>query len=500
VPSEPGQRQPRAFDSLLVFVFAWLWLSLRAEPPVHSDMNRELAFARDLVDGAELYLHGPWASFAGLVHGTAWIDLLALCQRCGFGITGIDRVITTLLASAVSVMHLGVARLLAAAGPMPSEPWHARIGPLAGALAFLATLPATCQLPILWQPSLLPVAIAFAHVAMWRLLARGALLDGLALGLFCALAFDIHVIAVVWFAVLVFAAPLAGRRPGLTTLASIAAVLVFLLVSSPELLSSNLEVARAQGWLLPGLSMAAVLVAAGRMLRSRFAALSLRRRLELAVVVEVALAVVVMLASRLPGTPTLMGRYLLPFGPGVVLLFALLISHRGGSRVRTMLVSAFAILLLLASVPRLRRVWERSLPLTPTYSYRELEAVAHALASHHHTWTELVVRLQGPDRALVLGGLASMLLPGDATAPAAEPGLLMLAVDPADAERALAELPSSTRTVALERATVLLIETTTRLDRPSPPAPKRSSAPPCCSASFVASSKRTPRPGSAVRQ
>src|SRR5690606_34176758 len=167
----------RAFDSLAVFVIAWLWLSLRVEPPLHPDTSRDLAFARDLVDGVELHLHGAWASLASLEQGTAWIDLLALCWRLGLGIDGTGRVLTTLLAIAVAAAHYGVAQLSSAAGPVAGSRLIARAGPFAGALVLLVSLPVCCGMPIVWQPLLLPVPVVFAHLALWRLLDRGELLD-----------------------------------------------------------------------------------------------------------------------------------------------------------------------------------------------------------------------------------------------------------------------------------------------------------------------------------
>jgi hypothetical protein len=460
-----GERRTRAFEFLAVFALAWLWLSLRADPPGHPDTSRELAFARDLVDGAELHFHGPWASFAGLVHGTAWIDLLALCRVCGLGIVGSDRVTTMLLAAAVAVSYLGVAQLLRVAGPAPNHRVHAHLAPLAGTMTWLATLPASCEMPIWWQPMLLPVAVAFAHLSLWRLLTGGRFVDGLALGLLCALSFDIHVAAIVWFVMLSFAVPLAAKRPAVTMLASTAAALGYLLIASPAALSHNLEIAQQRGWIAAGLLLCIMLAIVGLLLRSRFAALPLRRRLELAIAAEMVLAAAVLLAAGLPDTPVLMGRYLLPFGPAVVLAVALVIRHRGGSPARTAIVTGLAMLLLLASVPRLRQGWDRELPLYPAYSVRELELIAHELATDGHTWTELVVRLQGPDRALMLGGLASLIDSGEPAAPDSEAGLLVLTLTPSDAERMLAELPPSTRTVPFQQATALLIETAARLDR-----------------------------------
>src|SRR5690554_2268947 len=168
-------RWSRAFDTLVVFALAWVWLSLRSETPLHPDSSRDLAFARDLVDGAELHLQGASASFASLEQGTAWIDLLALRSRLGIGLVGLDRVMTTLLAGSVAAAHLGIVRLLAAIGAGEEQRSIARLGALAGAIVLLASLPAVCEIPTLWQPLLLPVPIVLLHLALWRVLDRGEL-------------------------------------------------------------------------------------------------------------------------------------------------------------------------------------------------------------------------------------------------------------------------------------------------------------------------------------
>lgn len=460
--SEPRERAPVSLEALFLFAFAWLWLSLRAESPLHDDSSRDFAFARDLADGVELHLRGASTSFAGLEQGALWIDLLALCRRLGLGILGVDRVLTTLLAGSVAAVHYGVAELVRAAGPAPSERLIARAGPLAGALAWLASLPVACQMPVLWQPLLLPVLVVLAHLALWRVLERGELLDALAAGILCALAFDVHVVAIVLLAALALVVPLGARRPGIATPASLAAALGLMWLSSSVALTDNLEQARAHGWVTPGLAMVGLLILAGLLLRSRFAALSLRRRLELAVAVEALLVAAVVLASWLPSTPALAGRYLLPFCPGLALAVALVIGRGGGTRTRALVVTGLAALLLVAATPSMQSRNPRSLPLLPEYTQREFEAIADALDGH--TWNQLIGRLQGPDHDLVLSGLSAELDPGEPIS-AADTGILLISVDPNAVEPLLTELPSATRIVAISNASALLIETPARLDR-----------------------------------
>lgn len=448
-----------------MFALAWVWLSLRSDTPLHPDSGRDLAFARDLVDGAELHLQGASASFASLEQGTAWIDLLALCQRLGLGLVGIDRVMTTLLAGSVAVAYLGITRVLARIGGAGEEHRSlARLGSLAGTVLLLASLPAVCEMPMLWQPLLLPVPIVLLHLALWRVLDRGALIDALALALFCALALDIHVISIALVIPSMVAIPLACRRPGLATGASMIVGLGYTALSSATAAVANLVTGYQDGWLLPGLGACAVVLAAAWVLRSRFKALGLRRRIELVVALEASLVAVVVIASLLPSTPPLAGRYLLPFVPALGLAVAL-VAVRGGSLRRAWSVLGFAVLLLLASWPMLRPSSGRELPRHPAWSQAEFELVARELHGRGLTWTELVGRLQGPDYEVVLGGLSAWVDPGPIPAPTVESGLLLVGLEPRLAASVLDELPSTTTIFELPEVTVALVETSARVDR-----------------------------------
>jgi len=462
----------------VVFVLAWTWLSLRPDALLHPDSSRDLSFARDLADGVELHMHGAWAAYASLLQGSAWIDLLALCRRLGLGVPGIERVMTTLLAGAVAAAQLGVARLIAATSTGPAHP-GARLGTIAGALLLLASLPATCEMPVLWQPLLLPVPAVFAHLAAWRVLERGELIDGLALALMVALASTVHVIASVLVPPAILIVALACRVPGLgergrlrsaahgllAAAASVGVGLGFVLLRSSKAVFANLRIAGEQGWLPPVWGVGLSVLVLGLVLRPRFAALGVRRRLELAVGFEALLVGVIVLASFSAATPALAGRYLLAFAPGLVLAAALL-AVRARSGLTAGMIAAVSVVLLATSITALRPYERRQLPFAPTLSQAEFELVAGALAERGITWVDLVGRLQGPDHEALLGGAAAALEPGTLPPPAADTGLLLLALEPARAQAVLAELESNAATVELSASmTMLIVDTPARLDR-----------------------------------
>src|SRR5690606_37683839 len=108
---------------------------------------------------------------------------------------------------------------------------------------------------------------------------------------------------------------------------------------------------------------------------------------------------------------------------------------------------------------------ERSLPLYPNYSQRELELLAREFDERGLTWVELVAGLSGPAHEELLGGLASRLEPGEPERVRSHLGLLVLALAPDDAAAVLGELPSSSEALELGDATVLLIDDDARLDR-----------------------------------
>jgi hypothetical protein len=470
LPLAPSRRQAsrnKAALALAVFVLAWVWLSLRPSAPLQEDTSRDLAFARDLVDGTTLHLHGAWASFAALQHGSGWIDFLAACQLAGLGIVGIERVLTTLLAASVALAYLGFATTL----PSRADVRVGERASLVGAMLLLASLPFACEMPILWPPLLLPIVIVLAHLSMWRLLRDGALIDALALASFCALAFDLQLICGALALLGLMAVPLASKRPIVATLVFVALGLGTVALCSPVALSANFEILREHGWLVPVLAVPCVAVVAGVLARRRFLVLAWEARLRLALGVELMMLVLILLMPRLLSglafdvAPGSTGRYLLPFLPAVALAAALASSWARSPR-SAALSLAFAIVLVFASVGTLRPKSERSLPIYPAWAVAEFAPVAAVIVERGWTWTELAMRLQGPSHVQVLGYLSSIVEPGDAEPARAEAGLLLLALLPQDARALADELPAArVTTIELDDLHAMLIETPARTDR-----------------------------------
>ncbi|KIG15725.1 hypothetical protein DB30_05295 [Enhygromyxa salina] len=456
-----------------MFVITWLWLWLRPASPLQEDTSRDLAFARELVDGTQLHLHGAWASFAALHQGTTWIDFLALCQLTGLGISGIETVLTTLLAGTVAVAYLGFGHLLPRREEI-SPPNAALVGdlaPLIAAVVVLAALPMTCEMPLLWQPILLPVPIVLAHLCLWRLLRDGELIDALALAVLCAFALDVHVVSLAMVMLAVVAVPLASKRPWLATPAALALGLGTLALCSPAALSGNFGILREHGWLVPiGVTLGAA-VLAGVLARRRFAALSWETKLRVALGGELSAMAIVIAASLHPSTPALTGRYLLPFVPAVGLALGFTAS-RASSRGSLLTSTALSLGLLLASWSWLRPDSARMLPIYPAWRVDEFEPVAKLLRERGLTWTELAGRLQGPSHAMVLSHLSSLVDPGSPEPAHAQTGLLLVALDADQAQQVLAELPEGSQAdpqrvtmLELGQLRALLLETSARADR-----------------------------------
>lgn len=464
-PPAPSRRQ--AVLALSVFVLAWVWLSLRPSAPLQEDTSRDLAFARDLVDGTTLHLHGAWASFVGLQHGSGWIDFLAACQLAGLGIVGIERVLTTLLAASVGLAYVGFMATL----PSQSDARVLERASLVGALLLLASLPFACEMPILWPPTLLPALIVLAHLSMWRLLRDGALVDALALAIVCALACDLQLICGALALLGIAAVVLASKRPLFATPLAVGLGLATAALCSPAALTANLDIVDERGWLVPAVLLPCLAVVVGALARRRFLALAWAARLRMALGAELFMLVLILLVPRvLSGgspdiAPVLTGRYLLPFVPAVALAAALASSWARSPR-SAALSLVFAMLLLLSSLGTLRPKPERSLPIYPEWRLAEFAPVAAVIVERGITWTELAVRLQGPSYEQVLGYLSSVVEPGSADPERADAGLLLLALEHDDARSLLDELPAArVQTVELDDLSALLIETPARTDR-----------------------------------
>lgn len=468
MPDSHTLASPRR-DALLVglaFTCAWLWLSLHPDAPLHEDTSRDLAFARELADATQHHAHGAWANFAALEQGTSFIDLLALCRLAGLGFVGIDRVMTTVLAASVAVAMWGFMQVLRGCDDAAKvERGAVERGAVAGAIVLLAALPVVAELPVLWQPGLLPLPLVLAHLALWRILRDGSTLDALALAIFTALALDVHIVSVVFVPLVALALGLASRRPvGASLLAALLGVGV-LALSSWDALLDNVARLDAHGWLLALLASLLLAWLLGLRLRDRFAALAWSRRIRLALLVEAGLLLALLLASLLDTTPPLAGRYLAPFAPGLALAFGMTLTRtrRAAGQPAGL---ALALALLGLATFSLRSSRDRSLPLAPAWTLVEFEPVGALLHARGMTWTQLVAQLQGPRTPMMLGMLAAVVEPGSASPTAPEQGLLVLALRSDQRERVRDELPGDAVWLDItDDLRVLVVETSARANR-----------------------------------
>ncbi len=448
-----------AIVGALIFVLSFAWLSLAGAAPLHGDSCRDLLFARDLAEGNALHEHGVPTAFAKFVQGTSWIDLLALARRLELSIVEIERLLRALISVAVAVGVVGLARLL---GRRPDDP-----GLLGGGAVFLATLPWLCELPILWQPQLLPLPAVLVHLALWRSVLDGRAIDAALVGLFVGWAIDVHVVAVLLIVPCGLAIVATSKRPVLATSAAASAGLGFLALSSRATLRDNFEFMRREEMLEPALFVLGIGIIVGVLARRRILALAPERRLALVTGVELVLVALLLAAPAFGRTPDLSPRYLLPFAPVLLLVVALRFGTTHAyarPRVRAALLAALA----LAMATRcMARVDPTQLPDRPRWLLRELEPLAEVVAEHGYDWPLLVEHLQGSVREATLAAFAVFEREPDEVSPPVDEDLIFIGLPDVEAdeverlvpaERILAEVP-------LEGGRALLLRMPARLRR-----------------------------------
>ena len=121
---------------------------------------------------------------------------------------------------------------------------------------------------------------------------------------------------------------------------------------------------------------------------------------------------------------------------------------------------------MISSYDTLRPKSDRVLPIYPAWRVTEFAPIAAVIVERGITWTELAIRLSGPSHAQVLGYLSSIVDPGSFEPERADAGLLLLALNPADAHLLTDELPiDRVTTIELDDLHALLIDTPARMDR-----------------------------------
>jgi hypothetical protein len=213
-------RRRRALEGSLFAAAAWL-LYTRVHAPVHLDTTRDVLIARDCVEGGKCHFEGPLSSFARLAQGATWIHLLEAARWTGASVHAIEAIVWGLAGIAAGLVYF-------LAGDL-----HGRRGAVAAGVTFAAIVPLLVELPVLWNPSLLPLPSVLFFAAqrtfVQRRSAAALLVAALALGVIV----DVHLAGILLLPGLI--APVLASRPDRSWLAyaaCVAATPAFILASS----------------------------------------------------------------------------------------------------------------------------------------------------------------------------------------------------------------------------------------------------------------------------
>jgi len=216
-----------------------LLLALAPAPPMHPDTARDLLLARSVLEGGDRLIGAP--TMLKPFHQLAsWSLFLALTRAVGLGVTGQHLLVLALQALAAVVVYR-----------LTWQHFSRRAAPVAALLALLAG--ALCaQLPLLWNPSLLPLPAALLTATLVRLAKEDKPALVAQAGIWLALCTESHIAAVVAWPVLLVQA-LLGARPWLNASLALGVPLSYHALLSPDALLVNAEALRPHAvWLAAG--------------------------------------------------------------------------------------------------------------------------------------------------------------------------------------------------------------------------------------------------------
>jgi hypothetical protein len=432
-------RVPAWAIALGALIASFLLLALCVDvPPLHEDTSRDLSIARDCVDAGRCAMAGPTSSFGGLTQGALWIHLLELSRFVGLEIGGVRTVVLGLASMATVLVAFTPPRLCG---------WSA--GPATWALA-LAMTPAAIELPVLWNPSVLPLPIALFEIALLVLAATADVKVAAAMGVFLSLSIDAHLVCAGWVPFALGVVVATARRPWLATVVAAASMVGAFLVSSVGTVRADLPILAAWSFRLAALAVVALTLGLAVRRRARAAAVTSRVRVVLAAscVYFVLGVVCVCVATGQPLAP----RYFAPVVPAAAMLVAGAAvggfgRRRSGSR-RASLGNVAAVALV--AILGLRTVVLHRAPAHPAWAAADVDPLARSLAARGWTFGGLYGHLRGPQARLLLAALGPYLPAPDGMprAPAQDDLLLLKAsraeVQAKDAESwVLADLPGN---------------------------------------------------------
>jgi len=389
--------------ALSLGVLAWLV----GPPPLHEDTARDLLIARDCVDAGLSGMAGPRASFGGITQGAIWIHVLEACRALGFGLHAARGLVLVLLAAAATFVSLVPRRMCGSDG-----------GPAAWAL-YLALSVYCIELPVLWNPSMLPLPLALFYVCLLSLAAFGEARAALAAGAALALSIDAHAVCAALVPLLVVVVVAAAERPVRATALALLAAVATSWASSRGALHDDLPILEGAG-LAAGVALVAA-AGLGAFLRARVLARPPALRARAVLVASCAYFGLVMLALRVATGHPLAPRYFAALVPAAAVAGGAWLTGAWAKRAREKLRTQRANAVVVASTLLVALAVSTPHPnegatAAPRWSAFDAETLARSLYAEGWTYAGLVRHLRGPDAERLVAGLAPY---GPATRPEA---------------------------------------------------------------------------------
>lgn len=358
----------QAIAPVLFLAAALLLLTMLGAPaPAHPDTSRDLLIARECAFGAHCPYAGPVTSFGHFMQGALWSHLLEAWERLHLNVRALELAVAASIALAAAVAA-AVARAVAVqATPVLFAVW-------------LTTSVLSIQHPILWNPSLTPLALALFHLTFVHAVKRRSLPWFCAAAFTLALSVELHVAFVVLIPVFVATVFACAARPILAALWSLTIVVETLALDSPSAFGRNLALVRPR---IAALSFVVVAsVAVGLALRRRLRARTDVTRARYALLALSAFVLVVFGGLSLVSRHAVEARYLEPVVMPIAIGIAGVVDAMVGARVVADVVALIAGAWLLPRTP-------------PELSMRDAEKIAPVLYTHGG-FDHLFVHLRGP--------------------------------------------------------------------------------------------------------
>jgi hypothetical protein len=370
----------------LFFAATWALVSLLPiHAPVHLDTARDLLLARDCA--LEFVCEGPRSSFGGWSQGALWTRVLALREVFGLDLAAIERVAHLALAA-------GAASLPATARSLGREATTLTWG-----VWFAATV-WTIGYPIMWNPTLWPLALGLVHLLVFRAVQTRRSLPFVGAAVALAVAVDLHVASAILIPFLLAVVVGTALRPMLVAASAVVVSVGVLAVVSPAAFVQNWELVASYAH---AVVLVVVLAAAtGWTLRRRLTALVGQTRAErtawgLCVYLGVVLPVLALAADH-----QLHARYLAPVIVPAVLLAAPRAALPSRKSTRRSLTAILVVVLGYVAV------WIGDRVLNPRFRLVEVDAVADELYGRDLSFADVYQRLRGPDTFHLLATLAAV--------------------------------------------------------------------------------------------